>query len=160
MIGNNYEQSIYFEYFDGDDTIKTVPPFFDVPQVYIDDLSMQGIQYIVLGMLATHDQFTQANGFFPDVTLDYFGIDPVDPRVPILDRYTRARNPALQIRDYVLNENYGFGQTTTTAFDQSIIDAADYFDEEFNEEYYNVDTDTTTAITVKRRSPTMTRILL
>jgi len=90
-----------------------------------------GVGYILLWLKYEEELFPAG---FPNVTLKVQGRTLYDPR----DSTTAySTNPALCIRDYLVNPNYGCGLDASELDDESIEDAANYCDETVDTTAYN-----------------------
>ena len=88
------------------------------------DHKLSGIAYIAFRLEWNADQFPQG---VPNITAVIKGKKVYDPRTSTT---SWSQNPALCLRDYMLDQSYGLGEVATNLNDTSISDAADLCDEQ------------------------------
>lgn len=84
---------------------------------------LSGIAYIAFRLEWDADQFPQG---VPNITAVIRGKKVYDPRDQSI---AYSQNPALCLRDYMLDQSYGLGEVAANINDQSVIDAANLCDE-------------------------------
>jgi predicted nucleic acid-binding Zn-ribbon protein len=88
------------------------------------DHKLSGIAYIAFRLEWDADKFPQG---VPNITAVIRGKKVYDPRDQSIGY---SQNPALCLRDYMLDQSYGLGEVAANINDQSVIDAADLCDEQ------------------------------
>lgn len=88
------------------------------------DHKLSGIAYIAFRLEWNADQFPQG---VPNITAVIKGKKVYDPRTSTT---SWSQNPALCLRDYMLDQSYGLGEVAAHLNDTSISDAADLCDEQ------------------------------
>jgi hypothetical protein len=85
---------------------------------------LSGMAYIALRLEWNQDKFPQG---VPNITAVVRGKKVYDPR---LDVIAYSQNPALCLRDYMLDSSYGLGETNTNIDSTALIAAANLCDEQ------------------------------
>lgn len=85
---------------------------------------LSGIAYIAFRLEWDADKFPQG---VPNITAVIRGKKVYDPRDQSI---AYSQNPALCLRDYMLDQSYGLGEVAANINDQSVIDAANLCDEQ------------------------------
>ena len=88
------------------------------------DHKLSGIAYIAFKLEWDQDKFPQG---VPNITAVIRGKKVYDPRTQTV---AYSQNPALCLRDYMLDQSYGLGEVAANLNDTSISDAADLCDEQ------------------------------
>jgi len=88
------------------------------------DHKLSGIAYIAFRLEWDQDKFPQG---VPNITAVIRGKKVYDPRDQSIGY---SQNPALCLRDYMIDQNYGLGEAAANLNDTSISDAADLCDEQ------------------------------
>lgn len=88
------------------------------------DHKLSGIAYIALKLEWNQDKFPQG---VPNITAVIKGKRVYDPRTQV---FAYSDNPALCLRDYMIDQDYGLGETASNINTQSVIDAANLCEEQ------------------------------
>lgn len=96
----------------------------DSNTLWTSDHKLSGIAYIALKLEWNPEKFPQG---VPNVTAVIRGKKVYDPRDQSIGY---SQNPALCLRDYMLDQSYGLGEVAANINDQSVIDAANLCDEQ------------------------------
>ena len=88
------------------------------------DHKLSGIAYIALRLEWNQDKFPQG---VPNITAVVRGKKVFDPRLEVIGY---SQNPALCLRDYMLDSSYGLGETNTNIDTTALIAAANLCDEQ------------------------------
>ena len=92
--------------------------------LWTSDHKLSGIAYIAFSLKWDADKFPQG---VPNITAVIRGKKVYDPRDQSIGY---SQNPALCLRDYMLDQSYGLGEVAANINDTSISDAADLCDEQ------------------------------
>ena len=92
--------------------------------LWTSDHKLSGIAYIAFRLEWDADKFPQG---VPNITAVIRGKKVYDPRDQSI---AYSQNPALCLRDYMLDQSYGLGEVAANLNDTSISDAADLCDEQ------------------------------
>ena len=92
--------------------------------LWTSDHKLSGIAYIAFSLKWDADKFPQG---VPNITAVIRGKKVYDPRDESIGY---SQNPALCLRDYMLEQSYGLGEVAANLNDTSISDAADLCDEQ------------------------------
>ena len=92
--------------------------------LWTSDHKLSGIAYIAFRLEWDADKFPQG---VPNITAVIRGKKVYDPRDQSI---AYSQNPALCLRDYMLDQSYGLGEVAANINDQSVIDAANLCDEQ------------------------------
>lgn len=88
------------------------------------DHKLSGIAYIAFRLEWNQDKFPQG---VPNITAVIRGKKVYDPRTQVI---AYSQNPALCIRDYMLDQSYGLGEVAANINDDSVEAAADLCEEQ------------------------------
>ena len=92
--------------------------------LWTSDHKLSGIAYIAFRLEWDADKFPQG---VPNITAVIRGKKVYDPRTQTI---AYSQNPALCLRDYMLDQSYGLGEVAANLNDTSISNAADLCDEQ------------------------------
>ena len=92
--------------------------------LWTSDHKLSGMAYIAFRLEWDADQFPQG---IPNISAVVRGKKVYDPR---LDVIAYSQNPALCVRDYMLDSSYGLGETNTNIDSTALIAAANLCDEQ------------------------------
>jgi hypothetical protein len=96
----------------------------DANVLWTDNHKLSGIAYIAFKLEWNQDKFPQG---VPNITAIVRGAKPYDPRD---ESIAYSQNPALLLRHYLLDKDYGLGVESSDLDEQSFRDAADLCDEQ------------------------------
>ena len=96
----------------------------DANALWTTDHKLSGIAYIAFRLEWNPDKFPQG---VPNITAVVRGKKVYDPRDQSI---AYSQNPALCLRDYMLEQSYGLGEVAANINNQSVIDAANLCDEQ------------------------------
>ena len=108
----------------GTDTQDAVSSLVSASSKWTNDHKLSGIAYAHLRLEWDTDQFPQG---VPNITAVIKGKRVYDPRTQV---FAYSDNPALCLRDYMIDQDYGLGETALNINTQSVIDAADLCEEQ------------------------------
>lgn len=94
--------------------------------LWTNDHKLSGIAYVAFKLEWNQDKFPQG---VPNITAVIRGKKVYDPRDQSIGY---SQNPALCIRDYMLDQNYGLGEVAANINDSSVIDAANLCEEQIS----------------------------
>lgn len=90
------------------------------------DHKLSGIAYVAFRLEWNQDKFPQG---VPNITAVIRGKKVYDPRTQLI---AYSQNPALCLRDYMVDQSYGLGEVAANIDTQSVRDAADLCEEQIN----------------------------
>jgi hypothetical protein len=96
----------------------------DANTLWTEHHKLSGIAYIAFKLKWNADKFPQG---VPNITAVIRGKKVYDPRTSTT---AYSQNPALCLRDYMLDQSYGLGEVAANINNQSVIDAANLCDEQ------------------------------
>jgi predicted nucleic acid-binding Zn-ribbon protein len=108
----------------GTDTQTAVSSLVSASNKWTNDHKLSGIAYAHFRLEWDTDQFPQG---VPNITAVIKGKRVYDPRTQV---FAYSDNPALCLRDYMIDQDYGLGETALNINTQSVIDAADLCEEQ------------------------------
>jgi len=108
----------------GTDTQDAVSSLVSASSKWTNDHKLSGIAYAHFRLEWDTDQFPQG---VPNITAVIKGKRVYDPRTQV---FAYSDNPALCLRDYMIDQDYGLGETALSINTQSVIDAANLCEEQ------------------------------
>lgn len=108
----------------GTDTQDAVSSLVSASSKWTNDHKLSGIAYAHFRLEWDADEFPQG---VPNITAVIKGKRVYDPRTQV---FAYSDNPALCLRDYMIDQDYGLGETALNINTQSVIDAANLCEEQ------------------------------